>query len=179
MIRLLLPIFMIMSLEATQVPQIVLDAIQYTECEKRDGLCYPYVIRINGTKALSKAKALGYEATHGKLYKEDTEKRREVVSASMRFETIDEASAAVKVLIAGGVTNMDLGTYQINYKWFKSDDFDTYFSDASARDFAANIISDLIRRHGYSWETLGRYHSATPHLNQHYYKKLHKYIYGY
>lgn len=178
MMRYLLLFIAFVTLHAVKIPQIVLDAIEYTECEKSNGLCYPYVIRINGFDALRKAKEIGYEANRGKLYRVVANKR-ELISASLRFETIDESVDAVETLVKNGVTNMDLGSYQINYKWFKSDDFNIYFSDDSAREYAANILSDLIHKHGYSWETLGRYHSATPQLNQYYYKKLHKYIYGY
>jgi hypothetical protein len=58
----------------------------------------------------------------------------------------------------------DIGLMQINTIWAK--EFGLKESDLLNVDtnvkVATIILTDLINKHGYSWETVGMYHSATP-----------------
>jgi len=142
---------------------VVLDAIKYNECDIINERCHPFTIRLNTKNGRKKATKLGFDVDRGLV----------------RFKYSDEAVSAAKLLIEAGVKNMDMGAYQINYRFHPSNDLDIYFDEARARDFASKILSALTEQHGYSWETLGRYHSGTADLNREYYLKLHQYIYGY
>lgn len=142
---------------------VILDAIKHCECDVVDGKCHPYTIRLNRKPDVQTALELGYDVT------------RSVI----RFKDAKEATAAAKHLIESGCANIDLGAYQINYHYHPSENVSVYFDEKESRRFAEKILHDLTERHGYSWQTLGRYHSGTSRLNRKYYLRLHKYIYGY
>lgn len=140
----------------------ILDAIKECECDKISGQCHPYTIRLNRAHDINTSRANGFV----------------VRNRLLRFEKLSDAVEAAKKLISLGCTSMDLGAYQINYHYHPDEDIARYFDEARARRFAEEILSELVERHGYSWETLGRYHSGTADLNRGYYLRLHKYIYG-
>lgn len=62
----------------------------------------------------------------------------------------------------------DLGLMQINTIWAR--EFNIRESDLLKPEVnikvASIILADLINKYGYSWETVGRYHSATPSLKR-------------
>ena len=142
---------------------VVLDAIRYNECYIIKSECHPFTIRLNTKQGQNKAHALGYDVNNGLI----------------SFQDAPSAVNAAQQIIGSGVANMDLGAYQINYYYHPADDLDIYFDEKRARRFASRILAGLTKAHGYSWRTLGRYHSATADLNRAYYLKLHQYIYGY
>jgi len=148
-----------------RMPDIVLDAIRHCECLVEQGACNPHVIRINAIEDAQRAQAAGFGVS-GHL---------------IRCASINECSAQAQALIDGGITNLDLGPYQINYKYHPNPVLNEYFDDASAREHANEILTKLVKSFGYSWETLGRYHhfSATDRSrNERYYRKMYAYIYG-
>jgi hypothetical protein len=148
-----------------RMPDIVLDAIKHCECLIEDGNCNPHVIRINATEDAQRAQAAGF-AVNGHL---------------IRCASIDGCSAQAQALIDGGITNLDLGPYQINYKYHPNPMLHEYFDDTTSREQANAILTKLVKSFGYSWETLGRYHhfSATDRTrNEIYYRKMYAYIYG-
>lgn len=148
-----------------RMPDIVLDAIKHCECLKENGECNPNVIRINATEDAQRAATAGF-AVNGHL---------------IRCGTMQECSTQAQALIDGGITNLDLGPYQINYKYHPNPFVHEYFNESSAREKANGILTKLVKSFGYSWETLGRYHhfSATDRTrNERYYRKMYAYIYG-
>lgn len=148
-----------------RMPDIVLDAIRHCECLVEQGSCNPHVIRINAIEDAQRAQAAGF-IVNGHL---------------IRCSSVDECSAQAQALINGGITNLDLGPYQINYKYHPNPMLHEYFDDATAREHANEILTKLVKSFGYSWETLGRYHhfSATDRSrNEMYYRKMYAYIYG-
>ncbi len=149
-----------------RMPDIVLDAIRYCECLKEeDGSCNPHVIRINVKEEADRAKAAGF-AVNGHI---------------IRCNSVEECTAQTQALINGGITNLDLGPYQINYKYHPNPVLQEYFVDATEREYANKIMTGLVKSFGYSWETLGRYHhfSASDRTrNERYYRKMYAYIYG-
>lgn len=148
-----------------RMPDIVLDAIKHCECLKENGVCNPHVIRINAVDDAQRASAAGF-AVNGHL---------------IRCGSTQECSIQAQALIEGGVTNLDLGPYQINYKYHPNPMLHEYFEDTTAREHANSILTKLVKSFGYSWETLGRYHhfSATDRTrNERYYRKMYAYIYG-
>jgi len=148
-----------------RMPDIVLDAIKHCECLKENGQCNPYVIRINAVEEAQRAAQAGF-AVEGHL---------------IRCGTTQECSLQAQALIEGGIVNLDLGPYQINYKYHPNPMLHEYFEDTTAREHANSILTKLVKSFGYSWETLGRYHhfSATDRTrNERYYRKMYAYIYG-
>ena len=149
-----------------RMPDIVLDAIKHCECLKeRDGSCNPNVIRINSDEDAVRAQMAGF-AVNGHI---------------IRCNSTDECSAQAQALINGGIVNLDLGPYQINYKYHPNPILRDYFIDASEREHANQIMTNLVKSFGYSWETLGRYHhfSAIDRTrNERYYRKMYAFIYG-
>ena len=79
----------------------------------------------------------------------------------MYFETRDDALAYLKKAVASGVTNIDVGCMQINYRWH-GDQFgslEEMMDPVLNTRYSAKFLSDLFRRHK-SWEIATRhYHS--------------------
>jgi len=154
------------TMSSIRMPDVVLDAIRHCECLKEaDGTCNPNVIRINATEDAQRAQAAGF-AVNGHI---------------IRCNSTEECTAQAQALINGGITNLDLGPYQINYKYHPNPMLHEYFVDATEREHANKIITGLVKSFGYSWETLGRYHHfcATDRTrNETYYRKMYAYIYG-
>lgn len=148
-----------------RMPDIVLDAIKHCECLIEQGKCNPNVIRINAIEDAQRAQSAGF-AVEGHI---------------IRCASVDECSMQSQALINGGITNLDLGPYQINYKYHPNPILSEYFDDSSSREQANAILTKLVKSFGYSWETLGRYHhfSATDRTrNEKYYRKMYAYIYS-
>lgn len=148
-----------------RMPDIVLDAIKHCECLKDNGQCNPYVIRINAIEEAQRAAQAGFNV-NGHL---------------IRCGTIQECSLQSQALIEGGIVNLDLGPYQINYKYHPNPMLHEYFEESTAREHANSILTKLVKNFGYSWETLGRYHhfsAADRTRNERYYRKMYAFIYS-
>jgi hypothetical protein len=150
---------------SVRMPDIVLDAIKHCECLKEGGVCNPNVIRINSSEEAQRALESGF-AVQGHI---------------IRCNSSQQCSEQAQALINGGIVNLDLGAYQINYKYHPNPMLNEYFEESTAREQANEIMTKLVKSFGYSWETLGRYHhfSATDKTrNENYYRKMYAFIYG-
>ena len=145
-----------------RMPNVVLDAIKHCECLKDNGVCNPYVIRINADEDIAKALDQGY-AVNGHL-----------IRCNSSQECVDQTQS----LIVSGIVNLDLGPYQINYKYHPNPNLSEYFDFDQSREKANTILTKLVKSFGYSWETLGRYHHSpvNPEKNASYYRKMIAYI---
>ncbi len=93
---------------------------------------------------------------------------------SAYFQTKEEALNSLKNRIKKGVTNIDIGCMQLNYRWHKS-----FFGNLSDMmnpeknvDYSARFLKRLHKRHG-SWEKAVKYyHSSKSKFNIKYYKKV-------
>ena len=86
-----------------KIPSKLLDAIMDIESYKKDGSPYPYVISINDSKDIQKLKKYGYVIR----------KKRHIICYNER-ECEDHARFIINNL---GIKNIDLGLYQVNYRW--------------------------------------------------------------
>lgn len=77
------------------------------------------------------------------------------------------------IVVQQKIENLDLGPYQINYKWHKMP-LKNYFSFENSYIKACRLIEDLVDKHGYTWRTIARYHSGTPKYNYAYLQKISK-----
>ncbi len=62
-------------------------------------------------------------------------------------------------LVKNKVFNLDLGAYQINYMYHKIKKINSYFSLKESYMQACNILNKLIKKYGYNWKTIAKYHS--------------------
>jgi hypothetical protein len=92
----------------------------------------------------------------------------------MYFDTREEALAYLEEAVARGVTNIDVGCMQLNWKWHSAG----FPSAAEMIDperntrYAARFMVELQSRLG-SWETAAAaYHSTDPERGQNYLKKV-------
>jgi hypothetical protein len=90
------------------------------------------------------------------------------------FKSEDEARSFVFSRVKRGVSNIDIGCFQINYRWhaegFRSLD-DMFDPDLNAR-YAAEFLMQLYREFGDWTEAAGAYHSRTPEFAQRYIAKF-------
>lgn len=74
-------------------------------------------------------------------------------------------------LVKQGITNIDLGAYQLNYKHQKLN-HDEYFKIEPSYYKACNYVEQMVNEVGYSWRGIAAYHSKTEKYNQIYRKNL-------
>ncbi|WP_435670747.1 transglycosylase SLT domain-containing protein [Marivita sp.] len=91
------------------------------------------------------------------------------------FPSEDDARSYVFSKIKRGASNIDIGCFQINYRWhadgFRSLD-DMFNPDLNAL-YAANFLNQLYREFGTWTEAVGAYHSRTPEFAERYKSKFH------
>lgn len=145
------------------VPNEIMLSILMNESSSKN-LGYPYVIRINGDDNYKKSKVVLSNA----LQKKQINNLNEYVYDCKNFSTC--VSVAEK-LINNDIRNMDLGAFQTNY-YYHPAELAYYFSLEGSFLLACKYNHELINQYGYSWETIARYHSGTPHLNAKYKRNL-------
>jgi len=93
---------------------------------------------------------------------------------SAYFQTKESALNYLNDRIKEGVTNIDIGCMQLNYRWHKNyfSNLRNMISPAKNVDYGARFLKKLYKRHG-SWEKAVKYyHSAKSKFNVKYYKKV-------
>lgn len=152
--------------QTIRMQDTVLDAIKNNECIiDKKGVCIPFSIRLKDQNDIENANYAGFKIDGNIIY----------------CSSISDCTAQARSLINSGIVNLDLGLYQINYKYYPNSMLQEYFDSNFAREHVNFILSNLVKRYGYSWETLGRYRYSpeqNPYENEIYYKKLYAYIYG-
>jgi hypothetical protein len=142
---------------------VVLDAIKDAECYKENGKYETQFIRINEENDVQKALSEGFD----------------VKGHILKCYEPDMCVIRAQQLILLGIYNLDMGAYQINYKYNPLTNFFDYFEESKEREHVNRILMSLVSKFGYSWETLGRYHHYDANdksRNIEYYNKLRKYI---
>lgn len=142
------------------IPDVLMQSIKLTENETQ----HPYFIRTNDKENYNKFKSIISKYEHNFTFKKDpyiVDCKNEVNCVKMSIE-----------LINSGITNLDLGLFQVNYNSYKYNLF-TYFDDyLSYRNACSVVLSKMKMTKNWSWETLAAYHSLTPSLNKIYKDKL-------
>lgn len=161
--KLILIIFILLvkiNLFAEQYSQIkcgidysVMELIAKAERSAKRDIGYPYLISFN--------KGIKYEP-----YLENYKYIR-LDSRSIDCLSIDNCESILNNLLRKGVSNLDLGAFQLNYIHHKLP-LRKYFHLESSYQKACSFIEDLVSRYGYSWETIARYHSSTEEFNWNY-----------
>ena len=93
---------------------------------------------------------------------------------SAYFRTKDAALKSLEKRVKQGVTNIDIGCMQLNFRWHKKffKNLSDMMSPEKNVDYGARFLNRLHKRHG-SWEKAVKYyHSSKSKFNVKYYKKV-------
>ena len=93
---------------------------------------------------------------------------------SAYFQTKDAALKSLEKRVKQGVTNIDIGCMQLNFRWHKQffKNLSDMMSPEKNVDYGARFLNRLHKRHG-SWEKAVKYyHSSKSKFNVKYYKKV-------
>ncbi len=142
-----------------KVPDKLMQTIRLTENESAN----PYIIRTNDTQSLEK-----FHNISNKHQAKINTKDKQLINC----QNVETCSAITKDLVLSGITNIDLGLYQINFDSYPRR-LETYFIEMYAYKNACNVVLDKVRiSKKWDWETLASYNSATPVFNKIYKDKL-------
>jgi len=134
-------------------------AIAKNERHIKREIGYPYIISFNGTVPVELERVL----TEYGIEKLD--------NRSFDCKSLKKCIVATTYLIDKGFKNLDLGAFQINYKYHEFD-ISSYFSLKESYKNACSILINNIKEYGYSLETIAGYHSFTKKHNLKYAKKI-------
>ncbi len=153
--------------EKCNIPTNIMSSIFLTEREIYREAGYPFLIRLNSKKDKEKIQTL-FENEH---YKKITPSRIDCY-------TYSNCTKLTNILIENEITNIDIGPYQINWYFHpdKKENIQQYFYIDTAHKKACNFVESLVKKYGWSWHTIARYHSGTKDKNESYQNKL-KYHY--
>lgn len=138
----------------------VLDGIAKIEGHPKREFGYPYIISFN-----KKSDVL-------KLTIDD--RWIPIDSRTIDCLDFDRCIAVYEEIKDLGITNIDLGAYQINPKFWKLKP-EEYFDFEKSRSKACKILTGLKKQYGWSWETMAKYHSKKKENNLAYQKRLKQY----
>lgn len=142
------------------IPDILIQTIRLTENEKN----YPYLIRTNDKKNLKTFENVI------KKYPHNYENKNDKLVIDCHNE--DNCVSITIALIDSGISNLDLGLFQINYDSFPFNIY-TYFNEEFGYRNACKVVLSKIKiTKNWDWRTLAAYYSLTPELNQFYQMKL-------
>lgn len=86
----------------------------------------------------------------------------------------EEAAKTIKNALNSGITNIDIGIAQINYRWH-GDNFkniEEMINPVTNIEYAAKLLSSLFKQHKTWHKALRYYHSATPYHHRKYSRKV-------
>lgn len=148
--------------------------IAKTEKHPKRRLGYPYLISFNIDKQASRVY---------KRYKELFIPNKGV-DRSIDCKSEEICVAILDDLIKRGITNLDLGPYQVNYKVHKKGFTDYYkrrhapmskeefFRIPESYEYACSYAYNFVERWGDSFKSLAMYHSKTPKHRNKYAKRM-------
>lgn len=142
--------------EDCNIPNDILKTILLTENEKK----YPYYIRFNSENDEKEFNNITSHFEHKKI-------SRFLIDCKNKENCQD----ITYYLTVNGIQNIDLGFYQINYRFFP-EQTEIFFDKDKSYYKACEIIEEKIKGRKWDWTSLASYHSRTPSLNKIYAKKL-------
>ena len=143
------------------IPYEIMYSIAHTERHIKRKVGYPYLISFN------------------KKINIDILKDFEFIKLDNRTIDCLEQDNCIKItkhLLQNNIKNLDLGGFQINIIYHNKYPISDYFNVSSSYQIACNILVDLVRKYGWSWKTIGKYHSFTEDKSQNYYQKVANYF---
>jgi hypothetical protein len=153
----ILPLFL--YAEECQITYKMLWSIAHNERHLKRDVGYPYLISFN-----KKKQRFNLKPKHLKMMLDNR---------TLDCKNQKQCTQIASYLIKKGVTNMDLGGFQICYYWFGKDvPLKGFFSLNDSYKFASRRTKTLTKRYGCTWQALARYHSGTKSLNTKYARRL-------
>jgi hypothetical protein len=147
------------------VPYSIMFAISENEHHPKRKIGYPYLISFN-----NKSDVAHYREVFPDYF---IKEKKESSYRTIDCRSQEECVQILETILASGTTNVDLGGFQLNYKWHKIPLAD-YFSLKRSYTKACDYVMHLSGKYGWSWETVGRYHSLTEKLYLAYASKAQK-----
>jgi soluble lytic murein transglycosylase-like protein len=85
-----------------------------------------------------------------------------------------EAIKIINNAVNQGVTNIDIGIAQINYRWHKDNfrNIEEMINPTANIEYAAKLLSSLFKQHGTWHKAIRHYHSANPNHHKQYSRKV-------
>ncbi len=155
----LAPFLLFSNDDECSIDYSIMYAIQKIERHSKFPIGYPFIISFNSKEDVIFAKK-----------KFDL---NWIDNRSINCEELIKCEKILKKLIKIKVDNLDLGSFQINYKYHKMKLRD-YFNNKKSYLKACEILQDLIQRYGTSADTIARYHSSTDKYKNIYVDKFFK-----
>lgn len=145
-----------------EVDYSLMHAIAKNERSIKREVGYPFLISFNNKKDV--------KTSNNVKILDNAEKLN---SRSFDCYSKKNCSMILGELIENQIVNIDLGAFQLNYRyWKKGMKNEDFFDIEQSYIKACSILSNLIDRHGYSWDTIARYHSSTDKHKNKYLKSL-------
>ncbi|WP_245969299.1 transglycosylase SLT domain-containing protein [Candidatus Rickettsia colombianensi] len=97
-----------------------------------------------------------------------------VSGKSIKASSTEEAKQIIKEYLAKGITNIDIGIMQINWRWHAKEfdqDLDNMLNPSQNIIYAAQLLKSLHEKHQ-SWQKAVRYHSAKGEYHRKYLKAV-------
>lgn len=155
-------IILIIKLYSYKVPTALLFSIAKAE---NCNIFYPYIISINSRKDIKKLRKI----------KENLNLKLNIKNKTIYCYNLKNCVKISKSLIKKGIINIDLGSFQINYKYHKLP-LSYYFNIKKSAKFVDNYIFNLAKNFKmWNWKILAAYHSFTPKENTKYIILVNKY----
>lgn len=90
------------------------------------------------------------------------------------FDTADEATAFAQNAVESGDTNLDIGCFQLNWRWHGENfsSIDEMIDPETNADHAARFLVENHRKLGNWVDAVAAYHSTTPELAEIYVQKI-------
>lgn len=162
--KICLLLFCFLSLKAEcNIDYKVLYTIASVEGHPKRNVGYPFLISFNNKENLQ---WFLQNYNHNNYIKLDN-RSIDCVNREICVQILD-------FLIKNKIKNLDLGAFSLNYKFVRFDNNENFFSLSSSYKMACKILTLLTKKHGWSMETIAKYHSSTKHHNQRYQKILEK-----
>ena len=133
------------AIDECPIPYSVMYAIAKNEGHWKRPVGYPYIISLNGKKNAEKAKSLLGDVLFIDRRTIDCENSKKCVTIAEK-------------LLHYGIRNIDLGAFQINYRWHPGRLAD-YFDTASGYRISCGILYSIVRKDGWNWNSIGKYHA--------------------
>ena len=144
------------------IPYEIMYALGKNERHLKRDVGYPYLISFNKTKHYKR---------FAKKYKRYFMDKRTIDCRNK-----SKCVSITKDIIVSGITNIDLGAFQTNYRYYKYPISD-YFSLNQSYANACSILTKLKNDYGWSWQTIGKYHSFRKKQSLAYAKRIHDFVY--
>lgn len=146
--------------ECTLSHKIIYGIAKNERHAKRD-VGYPYIISFNNNEDLE-------------MVKDDLKQLNLIIldNRSVDCKSKEICAAVTKYLVENyKIVNLDLGAFQHCYIYYKYP-YENYFDLKKSYQKTCEIVEDDIKKYGFTWETIARFHNSKEGLNKIYRDKL-------